>query len=530
MSGEVDLGAPHIFESRTLPRWTRAVLGLVAGAVSLAFGSLMAALISAPSPIDAVGTSFIDRTPAWLKELAISWFGSDNKIALRVGMFIVLGVLAIALGAISRSSPAPLVLGIAALGVLGMLAILERPGSAVGGILAVTVGIASGSIAAGVIWRSAMARTIRSSTPSPSRVPLEWDRRSFLRTATAIAASSAVAAGFSVRGERERLSRSAAQRPASLPPVMPGERSVGTPTSVHEDIRFITPNDEFYRIDTALSFPTVDLDQWEIRIRGMVEREIRLTYRDLLDLPQVERTITLCCVSNEVGGPYIGNAVWQGPSLADVLESASPLADAEQVFSTSLDGWTCGFPLSTAMDGRDALIAIGMNGEPLPLRHGFPARLVVPGLYGYVSATKWLSEIELNRWSDARGYWIPRGWSRLAPVKTQSRIDVPRRNATVVAGPTPIAGVAWAQHVGIDKVEVRIDSGPWEIADLSEDVSDDTWRMWKYVWSATPGTHVVQVRATDKSGSTQTETVSPVAPDGATGWHTRRITVAEVEA
>jgi DMSO/TMAO reductase YedYZ molybdopterin-dependent catalytic subunit len=256
----------------------------------------------------------------------------------------------------------------------------------------------------------------------------------------------------------------------------------------------------------------------------MVETPLELTYLDLLEMPQVEKVITLCCVSNEVGGRYVGNAVWRGVPLADVLALSGVSSGAEQVFSTSLDGWTCGFPVEAALDGRDALIALAMNDELLPLEHGFPARLVVPGLYGYVSATKWLESIELTTW-DREGYWLPRGWARLAPVKTQSRIDVPRPGAEITAGPQAIAGVAWAQHRGIDRVEVSVDGGEWREARLGTDVSVDAWRQWVVEWDATPGDHEIRVRATDGDGETQTEERTPVAPDGATGWHTIRVTV-----
>jgi DMSO/TMAO reductase YedYZ molybdopterin-dependent catalytic subunit len=241
-------------------------------------------------------------------------------------------------------------------------------------------------------------------------------------------------------------------------------------------------------------------------------------------MAQVERIITLCCVSNTVGGDLIGNAVWQGVLLRDVLDRAGVQAGAEQVFSRSVDGFTCGFPVTATQD-RDCLIAVGMNGEALPLRHGFPARLVVPGLYGYVSATKWLEQIELTTWDAEEGYWVPRGWSRDGPIKTHSRIDVPRRGDDVSAGPTAVAGVAWAQHRGIAKVEVRVDDGPWQEARLGDDVTDDAWRQWVYEWDATPGDHKLQVRATDRTGETQTDEVAPPAPNGATGYHTRRVSV-----
>jgi DMSO/TMAO reductase YedYZ molybdopterin-dependent catalytic subunit len=288
---------------------------------------------------------------------------------------------------------------------------------------------------------------------------------------------------------------------------------------------YFTPNAGFYRIDTAISIPRIDVADWRLEIRGRVDRPLTLTYDDLLAREQVERIVTLACVSNEVGGDLIGNAVWQGVLLAPLLEEAGVQPESEQVFSTSVDGWNCGFPVELAFDGRDAMIAVGMNGEPLPRRHGFPARLVVPGLYGYVSATKWLERIELTTWDEAVGYWIPRGWAREAPIKTQSRIDVPRRGDRPAAGSVVIAGIAWAQHRGITAVEVRIDDGPWQQAELATDVTIDSWRQWRLVWQASPGEHRIQVRATDATGETQTQETSRVDPDGATGWHTRRITV-----
>lgn len=483
--------------------------------------------MSTTTSIDAVGASFIDRTPRWLKELAISWFGEHDKIALRVGILLILAVAAVALGISSRTSPKPVIAGIVASTVVGALSIVERPGGSSSAVVALVTGSSLGSAAAILSWRGTLSLHLRRSIPSTSRVPLGWDRRAFLRTASTVAAVSAVASALALHSESRRTRRITARRPTSLPRVTLEEQTPVAASSVDGDVPFITPNDDFYRIDTALSFPNVDLEDWSLRVHGLVDREVRLSYDDLLALPQIERTITMCCVSNEVGGPYIGNAVWQGIPLAHVLTITGVSSNAEQVFSTSLDGWTCGFPIETALDGRDAMIAIGMNGEPLPLRHGFPARLVVPGLYGYVSATKWLADIEINRWSDRRGYWIPRGWSRLGPIKTQSRIDVPRRDQVIEPGPFRLAGVAWAQHIGIDAVEVRIDDAPWKTAELSDDLSDDTWRMWTLDWIATSGKHTIQVRATDKTGAVQTETVTPVAPNGATGWHTRRVTVRE---
>jgi DMSO/TMAO reductase YedYZ molybdopterin-dependent catalytic subunit len=288
---------------------------------------------------------------------------------------------------------------------------------------------------------------------------------------------------------------------------------------------YLTPNGEFYRIDTALSFPQIDLASWKLRVTGMVDHELEFTYRDLLSMPQVTHTVTLCCVSNEVGGDLISNALWQGVRLSEVLAQAGVREGAQQIFSTSVDGWTSGFPVAAALDGRDAMIALGMNGAPLPLEHGFPARLVVPGLYGYVSATKWLSSIELTTWAANVGYWVPFGWSREAPVKTESRIDVPKRGDTVRAGLVGLAGVAWAQHRGIARVEVSIDNGPWQQATLGSADIDDAWRQWVFAWQASAGSHTVRVRATDKTGAIQTDQISSPDPDGATGYHTRRFNV-----
>jgi DMSO/TMAO reductase YedYZ molybdopterin-dependent catalytic subunit len=283
---------------------------------------------------------------------------------------------------------------------------------------------------------------------------------------------------------------------------------------------YITPNGDFYRIDTALSFPRANVDNWTMGIDGMVDQPLRLSYADLLARPQVERAITLACVSNAVGGDLIGNAVWQGVLLADLLEEAGMQDGIEQVFCTSIDGWTCGFPIDVALDGRDAMVALGMNGEALPLAHGFPARLVVPGLYGYVSAVKWLDSLRLTTWDDGTGYWVPRGWSQLGPIKTQSRIDVLRQEGAAVV----VAGVAWAQHTGIDRVEVRVDDGDWQEATLAPTVSADTWRQWSTRLDALdPGEHRVTVRATDADGETQTDERADPAPDGATGHHSRTI-------
>lgn len=288
---------------------------------------------------------------------------------------------------------------------------------------------------------------------------------------------------------------------------------------------YLTSNSDFYRIDTALIVPQVSIDDWSLRIHGMVDREIQLSWADLAKRTPVETLVTLACVSNPVGGDLIGNARWRGYRLDELLAEAGPHPDADMVLSHSIDGFTAGSPLAVLTDGRDALLAVGMNGEPLPVAHGYPARLVVPGLYGYVSATKWVTELEITRFDRATAYWTRRGWSALGPIKTGTRIDTPRARTKLQPGSTAIAGVAWAQHRGIRAVEVQIDNGPWQPARLSAEQSIDTWRQWVYDWNATPGTHTIRARATDGTGETQTEERRAVVPDGATGYPTTTVTV-----
>ncbi len=535
--------------NRPLPRRAAAAAGLVAGAVAVGVGLAVAGAQETPSPIDAVGAVVIDHVPPWLKELAIRWFGTHDKLALRIGIYTVLAGVAVAIGLAARRHRALGVAGIGAFGVIGAAAAVSRPAATGGAAWPSLVGAIAGG---GGLWWLTRPRPIE--VPGPSQAPLGWDRRRFLASSAGLAAGAVAAGAAGISLERGRVARIRQSIPDSLPPVsptpgtapvtVPGSPAGSTPgtrpappsgpvtpdgAQLFDQTPFLTPNDRFYRIDTALSFPSVDPARWTLRIDGRVRRPLTITYDQLLARPMVERTVTLTCVSNEVGGPYISNAVWQGVLLRDLLAEAGVADGAEQVFSTSLDGWTCGFPVSVATDPqRDCLIAVGMNGKPLPLEHGFPARLVVPGLYGYVSATKWLSRIELNRWTDAEGYWVPRGWAREAPIKTQSRIDVPRDTESFPAGPVRIAGVAWAQHTGVAKVEVRIDGGEWMEARLATDVTDDAWRQWVVDWDATgkpPGRYVAEVRATDKAGSTQTEERAEPAPDGATGYHSRGITI-----
>ena len=352
-------------------------------------------------------------------------------------------------------------------------------------------------------------------------------RRRFL---AAGAATAGIAAGAGLAGRllAERSSVANAQRSLRIP-----QPAVTTPpltSGFNLDIPglspFVTSNTSFYRVDTALVLPQVDPSSWQLRIHGMVNREITLTFDELLKRPLIEDYVTLCCVSNPVGGRYIGNAKWLGASLAAVLREAGIKAGADQLLCTSVDGFTSGTPVQTVMDGRDALLAVAMNGQPLPIAHGFPARMVVPGLYGYVSATKWVTDINVTTFAGNFAYWAQRGWSQQAPVKTECRIDVPNGLNNVRGGSTAVAGVAWAQHKGIEAVQVRVDQGPWNEARLAAVPGIDTWRQWVWEWDATAGQHVLEARATDKTGYTQTSAQAQPEPNGASGYPTVSVTVS----
>ncbi|MET9481474.1 molybdopterin-dependent oxidoreductase [Streptomyces sp. NPDC006638] len=365
-------------------------------------------------------------------------------------------------------------------------------------------------------------------TPAPAPAPGAFDRRGFVIAASAAVAASAVAGGVGRHLNTTELAKAAATREDI---VLPPPASPARPVPAGADLRipglspFTTPNKDFYRVDTALVVPRVDASAWRLRIHGTgVTRPLTVGFDDLLRRELIERDITLTCVSNEVGGPYVGNARWIGVRLADLLREAGvrPPSDggpADQLVARSVDGMTIGSPVETVMDGRDAMLALGMNGEPLPFAHGFPVRMLVPGLYGYVSACKWIQDLELTTFDAYDAYWVKRTWSREAPIKTQSRIDTPRPFASPKAGRVPVAGVAWAQHRGIARVEVRVDGGPWQSARLAEESGRDTWRQWTWEWPATAGSHTLEVRATDRDGYTQTDRRAGTVPNGATGRH-----------
>jgi DMSO/TMAO reductase YedYZ molybdopterin-dependent catalytic subunit len=357
-------------------------------------------------------------------------------------------------------------------------------------------------------------------TPRPASAPPGGSRRQFLVTGTTAAGIAAVGlVAGRLLGERGAVTQARSALKLPRPRAVIGDRlPPGTDFRIPGLSPFITPNATFYRVDTALILPQVPPSGWRLRIHGMVDREIDLSFDDLMRRPLIETYVTLTCVSDPVAGPYIGNARWLGASLASLLREARPRAGADQILSTSADGYTSGTPVQTVLDGRDALLAVAMNGVPLPVEHGFPVRMVVPGLYGYVSATKWVTDLKLTTFGAETAYWAQRGWTQQAPIKTESRIDVPLTGTTRRAGRTPVAGVAWAQHKGIDAVHVRVDRGPWHQATLAAVPGIDTWRQWVWQWDATPGLHVIEARATDGTGYTQTALQAPPPPNGASGY------------
>jgi DMSO/TMAO reductase YedYZ molybdopterin-dependent catalytic subunit len=359
----------------------------------------------------------------------------------------------------------------------------------------------------------------------------DWSRRALLQAGGAIAVGSVFAGTIG----RMLLEGQAAPAPAPVgglpvapvPADLPAGADIATADLTSGGLTpIVVPNADFYRIDTAFIPPTVDRATWKLRVFGLVDREVTLTYDELVALPIIEQYVTIACVSNEVGGNLVGNAKWTGVPLRTVLDMAGVQSSADQLVGRSVDGFTVGMPVEWVMDqSRVPMIAVEMNGEALPREHGYPARLIVPGLYGYVSATKWVTELELTRFDQFEAFWVPRGWAAKAPILTQSRIDVPQDGASVKAGHVAVAGVAWAPDRGINTVEVRIDGGDWVAAKLSTPISKATWVQWLYDWTAASGNHLIEVRATDGTGDIQTDAETPPAPDGARGHHTIQVSV-----
>ncbi len=500
-------------EHRGVSRSHFAFAGLVAGLAGIAVSHAVTMLLTIrATPLLAVAEAIIEHTPGDVAEALISVVGQYDKPLLITGVTLGVLVLSMVAGALAERSQVLAQLLFVAMGVIAFVAVQTRPGSSVYDVLPVVAGT--------ITWLIALAFLVDYLAKARTR-PADEGRRGFLVRAGTIAGAAVVvglAGQFVGRGRR---SVESARKLLRLPV------TVGTvPRGADLDVDGIAPwrssNEGFYRIDTALVVPTVDPSEWRLRIHGMVDNEVVLTYRDLVDRELTEAWVTICCVSNEVGGDLIGNAWWSGVRVADILNEAGVSPDADAVLQTSHDEWTCGTPLAALTDDRNAMLAIAMNGEPLPVEHGFPVRMVVPGLYGYVSATKWLVDIEVTRFDQISAYWTDRGWAELGPVRTQSRIDVPRGD--VKPGPRRIGGSAWAQHIGVAQVEYRLDGDDWRKATLGRVPGIDTWVQWGASIDLAPGRHTLAVRATDRSGYTQTSVRRGVVPNGATGWHTVEFT------
>ncbi|KQV00110.1 oxidoreductase [Microbacterium sp. Root322] len=526
-----------------------ALAGVIGGGVFLATAELFALLFArAASPILAVGGFVIDIVPQPFKEFAIATFGEYDKIALLAGLGLAVFIASAIAGILQLVRPPLGVIALVIAGVLSTAAIVTRAAVTPLAFLPPVLGTVAGSFVLVLLcrrlrgWRASVVGTPGDenddtvsadaaetgadlAAAEPARPGI--DRRRFFVLA-ALAGASALVVGITARTVSMAVSSVEAIRSALK---LPSPRTTVTvPDGAELDIpglsKLFTPNKDFYRVDTALTVPSIDPDTWRLVIDGMVDQRVEMSFQDILDMGLDEYAITLTCVSNEVGGELVGNAKWLGVPLRDVLKKAGVKSGADMVLSRSVDGYTASTPLSALTDDDlDAILAVGMNGEPLPLEHGFPVRMVVPGLYGYVSATKWLTELKVTTFAQDEAYWTPRGYSAEAPIKFASRVDTPKIGEAVAAGKIPIAGVAWAQSVGIERVEVSIDDGDWVQATLSAPINDDTWVQWFMEWDATPGTHYVAVRAVNKNGDLQIQERAPIAPNGSSGWQRSLIRV-----
>lgn len=496
------------------------VAGGLAAGLALGISELLAGVFaSLPSLVQGLGNFVIDHVPEPLKKFAIETFGTNDKLVLLISMTVVTILIGVAVGIFARKHFWIAWVVFAAFALVAALAGATDPQVLFGSAL--LNGAAAALVGVGTL-------RMLLSTAEPTGEEPDQSKRNFIIGAGAVLGMAALAAGIG-RTLAESAKRAVAGRAEVA---LPSPADALEPVPAQADLMvdglspIIVPNDDFYRIDTAFGVPQVDLQEWTLSITGMVDSPYSISFADLTDMRMVERDVTLSCVSNQVGGGLVGNARWQGVPLTEILDRAGVQDGAEQIVGRSVDDFTVGFPVEAAYDGREALVAVGMNGEPLPFEHGFPARLVVAGLYGYVSATKWLSEIELTTWDGFDAYWVPRGWAKEAPIKTQSRIDTLDSQQPIGAGPTAVAGVAWAPDRGISRVEVQLgEDTAWIEAELSEPLSKNSWVQWKVDWDAPEGRHQVRCRATDGDGETQTEEVSRPAPDGATGWHLVNVTV-----
>ena len=561
------MGAPDAPPDATptqSPLWRRrlrgwlpsAFAGLAAVILGLGASELVAAVVApSASPVLVVGSLMIDLAPGWAKETAIALFGTGDKVALLTGLGLVLSLVAATAGVLERRKPPIGRVIIGAAGVFGVGAAITRNGSAAFDIIPAAVATVVALITLGILLRamdepgrprpinpaglrSAGLRSTGGRQPNSvelaraaeaqRRESARFTRRKFLGLTIGAVALGAVTAvgGYALQAGARAATAARAALKLPAPAVKAAAVSPGAELGVSGMPPVVVKNGDFYRIDTALQIPQLDPTQWELKITGMVKTPVTITFAELLALPLEESYTTLMCVSNEVGGSLIGNAKWLGYPIRHLLARAEPTSGADMVLSRSSDGFTASTPLTVLQDdSRNAILAVGMNDVPLPPEHGYPVRMVVPGLYGYVSATKWVTELEVTQFSKRSAYWTQRGWSARGPVKVESKIDVPLQGTTVRAGSVTVAGVAWHQHTGIKKVEVQVDNGAWAEAELATAISIDTWVQWKYDWQARSGQHTLRVRATSADGEVQTSAIVGTVPDGATGYHQIQVQV-----
>jgi DMSO/TMAO reductase YedYZ molybdopterin-dependent catalytic subunit len=493
------------------------VIGGLIGIAAVIAGLALAQLVSLfnshlYSPVISVGNRVIDHVPPVVKKLVIRFAGTHDKLVLIISILTVVLLLAALIGKLFMAGKTT-----AAYILLGFLILVAAGSSALNSGATIISPLPSLVAGATAVW---VLRWFANSNQPTETFEEGLNRRTLFKKFAIVGVGAVAVGGVSkfvhqriiTNLERLNVALPKALKPLPTPSVDPAETVRGLS-------KFFTPNKDFYRIDTAISVPTISVDTWKLRIDGMVAKPMEFTYAQLLARPLIELDDTISCVSNEVGGSLVGNARWLGVSLDDLINETRPLKSADQILGHSVDGFTAGFP-TAALDGRGAMIALGMNGESLPLEHGYPARVIVPGLYGYVSATKWLQRLELTRFDRAQGYWIPRGWSAMGPIKTQSRIDTPNGGSNIKPGKVAIAGIAWAPTRGISKVEVRVNKDPWREATLGPVLANTTWRQWWIGWDATKGDYNISVRATDGTGALQSDKDVPVEPNGAEGWHT----------
>ncbi|CAN5511864.1 molybdopterin-dependent oxidoreductase [soil metagenome] len=500
--------------------------GIIAGIAGLATSFLVAKWMNLRlSPVAAVAELVRDVSPSSSVEWAKETFGTFDKVLLPLVIVLIVLLCFALTGNVGRVDNGFAVLGYVGVTIVGVVGVLHENGAQFSNLTPLAVGLVTMTVSFSVI--AAKLRALER-VPKAKRFeePYVSSRRSLLVAAGAVAAIAGLSGvlGKVFGGKRTEVEqeRTLNQIEAFTAPSVPA----GVRTGVDGTAAWMTPARDFYLIDTAFAKPLIKASEWRLRIHGMVENEIELSYADLLTLQRTEGWVTLNCVSNPVGGDLVGNAWWSGVLLAPIIAMAKPLQGADAILQTSDDGWTCGTPLETVLDGRDSMLALYMNGAPLTIEHGYPVRTLVPGLYGYVSATKWVVDMEITRFDDFDAYWTQRGWGQLGPVKMASRVEVPRSGASVGAGEVTIAGSAWHQHVGISGVEIAVDGGAWTPADLATAVNDDSWVQWRAVADLEPGKHSVKVRAINKAGEVQTGAYADVLPDGATGWDEIGFTVS----